>query len=243
MERKEDMLVLEDKMTANQIAEALMKAIDLKTTHALDRLEFDKTIICTIEDDTNKHKGEYIVTDGATSFTAYSDVTNYIVGLRVYVTIPNGNFDNEKIITGRYLVSENSEYYTYKPPFEDYLDMTGNLIQEKFEKGLVANNPEEKEIVLWEVDNFTQGKGYSLLGIKADFRSWLNSYKTKAGIYGIRLDIKSREPGTSKDEEEHFKFYSSSSFSSSSSDSSLSSLTLFKDVFFSFILIIEFEES
>lgn len=193
-------LVKEQKMKASDMSKAILEAVDLLTDHKLEKLEFDKTLVCTIEDDTNKKKGEYVVTDGSTSFTAYSDVTIYMKGLRVYVNVPNGNFDNKKLITGRYIDSENAEYYTYKPPFEDYLDMSGNLIKDTIEKGLVANHATNKEIVIWQVDNFTQGKGYTLLGIKADFRSWLNSYKTKAGEYGLRLDIQSRETSTSQGE-------------------------------------------
>ena len=122
------------KMKASEMSKAILEAVDLLTEHKLERLEFDKTLVCTIEDDTNKKKGEYIVTDGSTSFTAYSDITIYMNGLRVYVTVPNGDFNNKKIITGRYIDSENSEYYTYKPPFEDYLDMSGNLIKDNVEK-------------------------------------------------------------------------------------------------------------
>lgn len=195
------------KMKASEMSKAILDAVDLVTEHKLERLEFDKTLVCTIEDDTNKKKGEYIVTDGSTSFTAYSDVTIYMKGLRVYVTVPNGNFDNKKLITGRYIDSENAEYYTYKPPFEDYLDMSGNLIKNNIEKGLVANHPTNKEVVVWQIDNFTQGKGYTLLGIRADFRSWLSSYKTKSGEYGLRLDIQSRETSTSQGEDK-LKHYS-----------------------------------
>lgn len=195
------------KMKASEMSKSILDAIDLVTEHKLERLEFDKTLVCTIEDDTNKKKGEYIVTDGSTSFTAYSDVTIYMKGLRVYVTVPNGNFDNKKLITGRYIDSENAEYYTYKPPFEDYLDMSGNLIKNNIEKGLVANHPTNKEVVVWQTDNFTQGKGYTLLGIKADFRSWLSSYKAKSGEYGLRLDIESRETSTSQGEDK-LKHYS-----------------------------------
>ena len=200
-------LAKEQKMNASEMSQAILEAVDLVTEHKLERLEFDKTLVCTIEDDTNKKKGEYIVTDGSTSFTAYTDVTIYIKGMRVYVTIPNGNFDNKKLITGKYIDSENTEYYTYKPPFEDYLDMSGNLIKDNIEKGLIANHPNNKEIILWQIDNFTQGKGYTLLGIKADFRSWLSSYKVKEGQYGLRLDIESRETSTSQGEDK-LKHYS-----------------------------------
>ena len=130
----------------------IFKSIDIIIDGRLQGLKFDKTITCSILSNKNAARGEYTVTDGATTFKAYSDVTTYQVNQYVYVKVPNGSFNNKKIITGRY-VEENSEYYTYVPPLDSFIDMSHNLIDNNIEPlGLVANG-KEKEIVVWEKHN------------------------------------------------------------------------------------------
>jgi hypothetical protein len=51
-------------------------------------MQFDKTVICTITDNTNKDKGEYEVNDGSITFKAYSEDTGYSKDTVVYVLIP-----------------------------------------------------------------------------------------------------------------------------------------------------------
>ena len=77
----------------------IFKSIDIIIDGRLQGLKFDKTITCSILSNKNAARGEYTVTDGATTFKAYSDVTTYQVNQYVYVKVPNGSFNNKKIIT------------------------------------------------------------------------------------------------------------------------------------------------
>lgn len=163
----------------------IFKSIDIIIDGRLQGLKFDKTITCSILSNKNAARGEYTVTDGATTFKAYSDVTTYQVNQYVYVKIPNGSFNNKKIITGRY-VEENSEYYTYVPPLDSFIDMSHNLIDNNIsEMGLVANG-QQKEIVVWEKHKLHYN-GYDRIGIRAGFKTWLNQYDLVKGNYGLRL--------------------------------------------------------
>lgn len=120
------------------IQEQIFNAIDVITSKRLNDLEFDKTLKCSIVDSSQAAKGEYTVTDGSSTFLAYSDYDKYRVGNKVYVTVPNGDMVNTKIITGK-VVSSEDEYYTYVSPMEKYVDITNNLIAEDFNFGLIAN--------------------------------------------------------------------------------------------------------
>ena len=86
---------------ANQnLANELFKAMDILMSKQLGNLEYDKTLICTIQNADEAKKGIYQVTDGITQFTAFSENTNYKAGNKVYVTVPKGDMANQKIISG-----------------------------------------------------------------------------------------------------------------------------------------------
>lgn len=74
----------------------ICSAIDLITEKKIQGLEFDRTIGATIINADNSKDGEYTVSDGSSSFLAYSENTNYKVDEQVYVTVPNNNFNEQK---------------------------------------------------------------------------------------------------------------------------------------------------
>ena len=192
------------------ISENLFQAIDILTAKRLQGLKYDKTLLCEILDDTKAERGEYRVSDGSSTFTAYSDVTTYKNGISVYVTIPEGDYSQRKIITGKY-VQDGGEYYTYIAPFDSYLDITNNFIETDIgERSLLANGAiTEIPIFEWHrADNEVIPKEYSRMGLKADFRTWLGYLQPATGSYGLRIDIVSREVQTVISDEESHKNYS-----------------------------------
>lgn len=205
------------------ISDNLFQAIDILTAQKLGQLKYDKTLLCEIIDDTNKERGEYKVTDSSSVFIAYSDVTTYKNGMSVYVTIPEGDYSNRKIITGRY-VEENGEYYTYVEPFNSYLDITKNYIsntkEDKHteEHSLLANGP-VNENVIWqwqrnEHEDRPIAKEYTRMGLSAKFRTWLSYLEPVTGSYGLRIDITSRETTKSNSSgttNKHYSYYLDSS--------------------------------
>jgi hypothetical protein len=74
------------------ISEQILQSMDIIAKSVVDGLEYNKTITCTIIDDSNREEGAYQVSDGSTEFTAYSDTHTYRNDTVVYVTIPNGDF-------------------------------------------------------------------------------------------------------------------------------------------------------
>ena len=175
---------------ANQnLANELFKAMDILMSKQLGNLEYDKTLICTIQNADEAKKGIYQVTDGITQFTAFSENTNYKAGNKVYVTVPKGDMANQKIISGKYISSE-EDAIVYSSPLNSFIDISNNLVSNDKIFGLKANG-ETGSIQIWEYAPDNSLKDYARLGIRASFKTLLGD-KVKLGSYGIRIDIREK---------------------------------------------------
>ena len=192
------------------INEQICKAVDIIVSKKLESINFDSTIIATIIDNSEAEQYKYICSNGSSQFVAYAKETNYKINESVYVTIPNNDYDQQKIIIGKY-VAKDAKPYIFKQPFETIIDISGNLIQtnEIIAQSLLANNEnvnEENydEITLWQA-TFPEGyAGFDRLGLQAQFRSWIASYETSIGDYGLKLYISS-DMGTAINKENPLK--------------------------------------
>lgn len=186
---------------ATDYSEILMQSMDILVAKRLSELQFDKTINCQITDTSAADKGEYEVTDGATTFTAYSRDVTYKTGDSVYVTIPNGDFDNQKQIVGKYVGP--GESLNYLSPLDSYVNITGDLCNFTNEASLLANREDVLVLdkknniqtcetyskqVIWKA-KIQNGKGFERLGIQADFKTRLKSLKTNNGNFGLCLYV------------------------------------------------------
>lgn len=186
---------------ATDYSEILMQSMDILVAKRLSELQFDKTINCQITDTSAADKGEYEVTDGATTFTAYSRDVTYKTDDSVYVTIPNGDFDNQKQIIGKYVGP--GESLNYLSPLDSYVNITGDLCNFTNEASLLANREDVLVLdkknniqtcetyskqVIWKA-KIQNGKGFERLGIQADFKTRLKSLKTNNGNFGLCLYV------------------------------------------------------
>lgn len=172
------------------LSEDLFEAISTITNKYLEGLHYDKTILCTITDASKAKDGEYMVSDGNADFTAYSDNTKYKEKNSVYVTIPQGDFDNKRIIIGKYQKEDAGKPYNYIAPMDNFVNITENIFipEENVEAGLLANG-EEKRILIGTINTNLSYAGYNRLGIKADFKALLNSFNVETGNYGLLLEV------------------------------------------------------
>lgn len=170
-------------------SEDLFTAIQTIVDKAIKKVKYDKTIICTIEDNSKASEGEYTVSDGSISFTAYSETTRYTKNAKVYVIIPEGDYENKKLILGKYIGDSNTPY-TYKAPTENYVEMTGDLVNNKTTWSILANNPNK---ITTKRENYlninTPLVGYNRLGIRANFQTLFSAYNIISGHYGLALEI------------------------------------------------------
>ena len=75
------------------IAEQICQAIDSIVGERLKSINYDTTIIATIENNKEAKDCKYICSNGSTEFVAFSKDTTYKVGETVQVTIPNNDYD------------------------------------------------------------------------------------------------------------------------------------------------------
>ena len=157
--------------------EQIFGAIDVILNQRLQDVSFDKTIICTIVDDSDKKNGHYIVTDGTIKFDAYTSDASYRNDEQVRVSVLNGDLTEKKFISGKYVADENSQPISYTPPLEGIVPITGNLVSNGNNVFSIRANSETVEKVIWSMslddDSFRdlQSNGiYNTITLKADFK-------------------------------------------------------------------------
>ena len=198
-------------MESTELQEGLFKAIQTIAKSEVNKMSFDKTLVCTITNADKASKGEYKVTDGVSSpMTAYSEVISYKVGEQVLVKVPNGDFNNQKHIEGKYIAADSGD--TYISPTIDFIPYTDNLINNPNTVGQLLTNykgtkfdhvpetdinltPKHSEAVLWKANVAnTEGYDFTLMYLAADFKTLIgsnnrNNIELKSGYYGIKLQM------------------------------------------------------
>ena len=163
---------------------------------SVDKVKFDSTIECTIIDATDKLIGKYKVkNESYAEFYAYSQITTYNKGDKVYVQIPKGDYNSTKFIVGKKTDKNENKPYNFVNPFNTFIDLTGNFFIVKDNNkevwSILANgNEEEIEITPNGGITFTdEQQGFTRLGLRADFRAWLETLGVVSGNYGLKLNI------------------------------------------------------
>lgn len=193
------------------IAEQICLAVDEIITKRLENIKYDTTIIGTIVDNTEALQYRYTCSNGSSNFIAYAKDTTYKVGDSVQITIPNGDYDQQKIIIGKYVAEDNDTPYVFIQPFDTIIDISSNLINDNKEViygSLLANDDYDtsdvafnKEVHLYTRTFETPQTGFTRLGLAGQFRTWISSFKPISGNFGYRLEIFSQNPeivGTEK---------------------------------------------
>lgn len=178
-------------MANNHYEEELLAAMKAIADASVATVKFDKTEKATIVDTSKSELGEYRVDNGAMTFTAYSDNKTYIDGDVVYVTIPGGDINQQKIISGKY-VSGELEDTSYISPSETFISVTDNLFANQFdnEYALTANGATRMIPV---ASALIDEVGYNRILISGEFQTWLKHYNLAAGHYGLRIDIEEKK--------------------------------------------------
>lgn len=200
-------------------AENLCEAMKIIFDKQIKQLSFDITIDATVVDASKAENGVYTVSHDGATFIAYSTDTSFKEKDVVMVTVPQGNYDNQKMIIGKQ-VDKNKEKkpITYQSPFSQITNLSGNLIYGNIEeKGLLANGGIGKSgneqtaaqiISIKELKSSDstlseeyQSNGYTRIGLRADFSTWLNEFNVVSGNYGLILTLKFKNPDITDPEE------------------------------------------
>lgn len=216
-----------DSSKVNSYQDNVCKAIETISNNLLKKVSYDKTIVATIIDITDKKEGKYQCSNGTNTFTAYSTKTDYEKGNSVYITIPNGNWENQKIIIGKKTGEEIESPFLYTTPLMSILDMTGNLVKDPMETeySLAANDLLVDEVEIYSDENDEYDKTakewksndtlipseMTRLVLSADFKTLLSgaikgTYGIKIRIIGVPADNANVEKEEEKYKDESYEF-------------------------------------
>lgn len=182
-------------------SEELFQSMETIAQGVVSKTKYDITKECTIVDNSNKNLGEYIVSDGSINFKVYSP-DSYRVGEIVYVLIPQGDYNQQKIITGRKIL-DSTMAYNYLFPFDTMVELQ-TLETDQTIYGISAGAVNEETLALDSIEFFNKKdlnfSNYTRLGFKADFFA---SIKNLLFIdkYGIKITLIDKE-----DKNHIFKF-------------------------------------
>ena len=213
-----------------------MKIIADKQVNQVKNTSFDQTIVATIVDASKAKDGIYTVFNGNTNFVAYSSETGYKKDDSVMVTIPQGDYNNQKIIISKTVNKDNDEDspLIYHSPFENFVDLSGNLISNtqidkigllangnnyvwnentEFLNALNTNNPKSPFAIMGQGKEIELNTGYTHIAVKAEFSTSLGIYDIVKGNFGLALVVSFTKPiKLSNDNKQVFLLDSSSFF-------------------------------
>lgn len=172
-------------ITSTNFADRLLDAV--KQVSGTNK-ENKTTYLCTIME--VGANGAYKVSYNGDTYDAYSNISSYNVGDKVYMFVPDADFQNNQFfILGRQKVDK-EDYIPVPNPFSVYVDTTGDLEKDTDNNGpksLLANH------AVWSVplETITVASGYSFtrLGLKAQFKTNLKAKNAVRGSYGILVEV------------------------------------------------------
>ncbi len=211
----------------NSYEEKILQAMNIIASDLISSIPYDKTIVCTITDDQYAAEGKYSVTNGETVFDAYTSDTTLKKNTSVYVTIPEGKFENQKMIIGK-RTAETDKPYNFTMPMDTMLDITDNILDkdsasfksfkdedENEDTDISSNNNKmaanagyrdtdtsmvAKYQTLYKMKESTElaYTGYTRLGVKAKFKTLLKD--AKMGSYGLKITLTDKSYTTTTDD-------------------------------------------
>lgn len=186
-------------MENKNYGEIFCQATEILAQHLIEQISFDRTILCTIVDDSEKNIGKYRVSNTDMTFDAYTSDTNYKVNDNVYVSIPGGDWNEQKLIVSK-KANDSETMVEYINPYDRFINITNNIIPtNSLTAGLVANDINKKQILLWSYNSNEDSTlksggevyaGYTRLALSGSFQTLLKSFDVRFGDYGLNLVIK-----------------------------------------------------
>lgn len=161
----------------------------------MQNLKYDRTIQCVIKEIKNEKTGEYLVQyNNNPVFSAFSEI-KYAINDIVYVVIPEGNFNNQKFITGKISsIQTLPEIINASQKSDLFLGFQKFAIDD-----VIININSENDFQSKTLTNFqasSKKANYLLVSFKAQTN--FQKYSIVQGEYGLEIEI----TGQIKEEEE-----------------------------------------
>ena len=202
-------------MSANEMVEALNKAVELQINAKLANASFDSTVEGVIAAEVDVDNGVYLVQIQNAKFEAYATTGKYYEGETVYITVPQGDYTKQKFITGRKTSDDEGTIaaFRFKYPFDDFIALSNltsdsgtSLNKLTIERSWRANKPADGAEPNYTLTNINSdpnvvwhwsrnGKELlgTTLGIQMDVKSYLGQYNPISGDYGLRILVRGDE--------------------------------------------------
>lgn len=179
-----------DKIT--QIQDSILEAMKVYYEEQAANLKHDFTVDATIVDVSKKADGVYTVQSDGARFQAYATAGSYYTNESVLVSIPNGDYNNQKFILGRKTDGDTiNTTFSFKLPFDDFIGLQEVNEEDIYGGQFWANKPAEDEQLIYSYST-EEGSlmGCTKLGIQMNVTTLLAKYNPSRGAYGIRVVIK-----------------------------------------------------
>ena len=180
----------------NNYSEQIFQSIDTIISQRLNEVKFDRTITCQVIAGVKDYPNKYWVSDGATKFQAcVTDLSRtYAAGQKVYVLIPNGNYNSaDKVIIGSYTADELPKNL-YTNPF-DHLVYSSKISFTTDNKYIETSTDTESLVSMIPPNiafNYSNTTPFDYIGLDFSFNT-TDLYGMKKGNYGIQFTLKNKD--------------------------------------------------
>ncbi len=182
------------------IKNSILKAVDTIAMRRIDQLNIDKTVVAIIKESVGRYQGKKVYKvfyeGGYFNATVQNDNDAYLPEMAVYVSIPQGDFSNEKFIIGKASNISNASQAVVTAVANDYSIIGNNILKNKVNKiGLKSyHDPKIEESKNTDSIFHRYNQLYNVnkpneSSKSVDINIGLNVYKTEATAFMIRADF------------------------------------------------------
>ena len=191
MSKRSESTLADNVSKITQIQDSILEAMKVYYQEQARNLKYDVTVDATIVDVSEKADGVYTVSSDGARFKAYAISGSYYTNEAVLVSVPNGDYNNQKFILGRKTDGDTvNTTFSFKLPFDDFIGLQFVNEEEEYTGQFWANKPAIDEQLIYHYED-TKGSlmGCTKLGIEADFTTLLGMYHPSRGTYGLRIVV------------------------------------------------------
>lgn len=184
---------------SNNYSEQIFQSIDTIISQRLNEVSFDKTEICKIVNQNKDYPNRYQVTNEAgLKYEAYSSDDNkkYLEGQKVYVVVPQGNYELRKLIIGSYSADEIPKNL-YVNPFNHLVTSStlslpssiwAKVNDEEYDewKDIPSNKEKPNSIEFATQFNYKNIQDFDYIGLDFSFNTNIVGYQ---GSYTLRISL------------------------------------------------------
>lgn len=169
------------------ISDTLLESMQILIDASISKVNYDKTLLYKVIDDSKKSEGLYTVTDGEIEFEAISNDEKYKIDDQVYVTITQGDFSNDKIIVGKKNQTE-EEIVNFTPEVDKIVQVEKYRTSDYNGNQIIRVNPGQEKRIAWipwrdrDIDN-----SFNRILLSLDYQTMTENYNLVNGSFGMHF--------------------------------------------------------